>query len=97
MNPIILLYTTVPSKEVALQIARSLLEKKLIACANIPAITSMYQWKDAIENSDEFVLLAKSTSELKEQLIKELKNLHPYETPAIFLYQPMLKIISSIG
>ncbi len=41
-----LLYVTFPDKQEALQMARVLLEKRFIACANIlDSVTSVYPWE----------------------------------------------------
>ncbi len=45
---IILVYSTTPSLDTAQSISRHLLEKKLIACANIHESTSMFWWENRI-------------------------------------------------
>ena len=73
------LYIPCPSKEEAEKIAKELLQKKLIACANIFPISSLYLWKGKIEERNEFVLLVKTNKEVEE----EVKKLHSYENPCI--------------
>lgn len=52
---------TCPNVEEAKKIIYLLLEKKLIACANIiPHITSIYAWKGAIETAQEVKVLLKT-------------------------------------
>lgn len=79
----IILYVTHKDIESAQKIANHLLQKKLIACANFFPIKSSYWWKGKIENSDEIVSLLKTRKENWEKIKKEIKKIHPYETPCI--------------
>lgn len=79
----ILVYTTFPSKESALEVSKKLLEERLIACFNIFEISSGYWWESKITEDNEYAAVLK-TSKLKEQdLFERLKELHPYTVPAI--------------
>ncbi|MFH1221918.1 MAG: divalent-cation tolerance protein CutA [Candidatus Micrarchaeota archaeon] len=80
---IILAYITNPSKAAAEKLAAQLLKKKLIACANIFPISSIYRWKGKITTQREFVLLGKTTTAKFAALSKEVEKLHPYEVPCI--------------
>jgi periplasmic divalent cation tolerance protein len=83
-DPILLIYCTVPSKEEANKIARLLVEKKLAACCSlIPGITSVYRWQNKVEESNEVLLLIKSSARVYEQLEKEIKMIHSYTVPEI--------------
>lgn len=79
----IFIYITSPSKEKAGEIARHLLEKRLVACANIFPIDSLYWWEGKITEENEFVLIAKTTKENFERVREEVKKIHPYKTPCI--------------
>lgn len=76
-------YTTYPDKETAQKITRSLLEIRLIACANIYTIDSMYRWKGEIVEEQEWVAILKSPAHLKEKLINAINEIHPYDVPCI--------------
>lgn len=76
-------YTTYPDKETAVNITKSLLERQLIACANIYPIDSVYHWKNEIVEEQEWVAILKSPAHLKEQLIGAIKDIHPYDVPCI--------------
>ncbi|HUX78893.1 MAG TPA: divalent-cation tolerance protein CutA [Alphaproteobacteria bacterium] len=79
-----LLYTTFPNEEEAVRISRDLLEKRLIACANILGETkSLYFWAEKLEESKEISVFLKTTRENIFEVIKTLQSLHSYETPAI--------------
>jgi periplasmic divalent cation tolerance protein len=76
--------TTVPTREVADEIAASLIQQQLAACVQvIGPINSTYRWQGAIETSQEWLCLAKSRRDLYPQLEEAIRRLHPYEVPEI--------------
>lgn len=82
----ILFYIPCPDKTCAEKIARTLLEEKLIGCANIiPGMESMYWWEGKIETSSEYILILKvlKTSDAQDLVTKRVKELHPYDVPCI--------------
>ena len=79
----ILIYITNNNEKQAKELAKHLLKKKLIVCANFFPIKSMYLWKNKIENDKETVLLAKTQNKLWNKLKKEIESVHPYECPCI--------------
>ena len=84
-NPIIVIITT-PTKNEANRIVKNLLENKLIACGNIIGpINSHYWWKDKIEQSEEFLILAKSNQKLYNKIEENILKLHSYEIPEILV------------
>ena len=79
-----LVFITVPSREVGHEIATLLVEENLAACVNIvPGITSIYRWQDTIERDDELLLVAKTKSTHFERLATAVKRVHPYEVPEV--------------
>lgn len=79
----IFIYITNPTEEEARKIASHLLEKKLIACANIFPINSLYRWQGKIRNENEFVLIAKTIEDNFEKIKNEVENIHSYKTPCL--------------
>lgn len=79
----IFIYITSPNKKEAEKIARHLLEKKLIACANIFPIKSLYWWKGKIAEDKEFALIGKTFAKNYGKIKKEVEKIHPYEIPCI--------------
>lgn len=78
------LYVTYPDAEQAEKHIAVLLEKRLIACANIiPQMTSYYHWQGKIEKGNELVVLYKTRNSLKQQVMTWLKQNHSYDTPCI--------------
>ena len=79
-----LVYITVPDPEIASTIAHQLVERHLIACANIlPAMRSIYRWAGKVEQADECVLLCKTVAGNLDRLTAVVVELHPYDLPAL--------------
>ena len=77
-----IILTTTASREEAQKIARSLVERKLAACVNIVGpIESIYRWKGAMEASEEFLLIIKTTAAAYERVRDLIRLLHSYELP----------------
>ena len=74
--------TTLGAGADALAIARTLVDERLAACVNVlPAMTSVYRWKGAVEQEREQQLVIKTTHEMVSALETRLRALHPYELP----------------
>ena len=69
--------------EEARKIARAVVERRLAACVNVVthAIESFYTWKDKVEDSSEYLLIVKTSTERLAELEREVLNLHSYDTP----------------
>lgn len=78
-----LIYITCKDKAEAKKISKALLEKKLIACSNMFPIESMYWWKGKIEESKEFLIIAKTNDVNYDKIKAEVKKLHSYDVPCI--------------
>ena len=83
----IMIYTTLPDKAITEKIAKTLVDQKLIACANFFPVESTYRWKNKLCEDKEFALIMKTRENLYEKVEKRLKELHPYEIPAIVSYE----------
>jgi len=80
----VFVYITNPTKEEARKIAKHLLSKKLIACANIySGINSIYPWKGKIADETEHILIAKTTEANFEKVKNEVEKIHSYTIPCI--------------
>ncbi len=80
----LLVTTSLASLEDCEKIATVLLNKRLVACAQISGpCKSLYWWKNTIEQEDEYILTLKTEISLYGQLEKEIKILHPYDVPEI--------------
>ena len=79
----IFVYITAKDFDEARKIARHLLEKKLIACANIFPVRSLFWWEGKIEECVEFVVIVKTKAEKFKELREEIKKIHSYSVPCI--------------
>ena len=83
-NNYIVILCTVPDKETALKISRTLVSERLAACCNIiPSLTSIYFWEGKMQEDDEHLLLIKTRSEKFHALQKRIEQIHPYQVPEI--------------
>jgi|SRR5689334_18047481 len=83
-NKIVVLVTCGSFKE-AQQLGRTLVERKLVACANIlrAPVQSIYWWKNKIESADEFLLFLKSSRTRFAAVDSSIRELHSYDLPEI--------------
>src|SRR5690606_8194408 len=87
----VLMYVTTSGEEEAARIARTLVEERLVACANIlPPVRSFYWWEGELQDDREVVFVAKTTAGLVPRDIQRVKELHSYQVPAI-LALPILE------
>ena len=78
------LYTTCSNQNEAAEIAKTLVEEHLIACANIfPIVRSIYRWQGAIQDDQEAAMICKTRSDHYAEASKRLSSLHSYETPCL--------------
>jgi len=88
-NGVLLVLTNAPDEQVAQQIARTLVEERLAACANVlGACRSVYRWQGEVEEAQEAPLLIKTTQDRYGALERRLRELHPYELPEILAWRP---------
>jgi periplasmic divalent cation tolerance protein len=80
-----------PDQEGARHLARQLLERKLIACAQLHPIESLYHWQNQIENAHEFLLQAKTIHALWNDIVQVVRASHPYQVPEI-IATPLLEV-----
>src|SRR6266513_1897540 len=81
---ILLALSTFPDVETARRISNQLVTEKFAACANIlPAVESIYRWKEKIETAGEVIVFFKTTSDRQTAFQEKLRSLHPYELPEI--------------
>ena len=80
----IVVFMTAANSEEATRLADMLVGAHLAACVQIlPEIESVYRWQGKIERSSEVLLLAKTTRAKFDDLEREVRALHSYDTPEI--------------
>ena len=77
-------YMTAGSVEEAKSIGQILVGQNLAACVNLlENMTSIYNWEDKIEESQEVIMIAKTRKTLMPKLIEKVNSLHSYDCPCI--------------
>ena len=82
LQEICVIYSTVPPSR-SEDLAKRLLEKKLVACVNVMPVRSFYRWKGESCDDGEHLLIIKTRRSLTDKVIWALKAIHPYEVPEI--------------
>jgi periplasmic divalent cation tolerance protein len=73
---------TAPNRKVARQLAKSALQARTAACANIiSGIESHYWWKGRVESSAEVLVIFKTTKKNLRKLERLVLENHPYDMP----------------
>ncbi|MGB0920677.1 MAG: divalent-cation tolerance protein CutA [Alphaproteobacteria bacterium] len=81
------IYVTCANGDEAKLIARHLLDKRLVACANILAnVTSLYHWQGEIAEDVEVALIAKARATDFDNAAEVIRAHHSYDTPAIMAW-----------
>ena len=80
-------YITAPTKTEAKEIIMELLERELIACANIiPGSESYYVWDNSLQHEKEVIILVKTHSGNEGKIVKVVKSMHSYECPCVVFF-----------
>ncbi|MEM0096506.1 MAG: divalent-cation tolerance protein CutA [Candidatus Bathyarchaeia archaeon] len=83
-NQYIIVLVTAPSKNEAEKIAKTLLEERLIACANIIGpVHSLFWWLGKIDKAQEHLIIMKTRKALFGKVCERVKALHSYQIPEI--------------
>ena len=81
---ILVALSTFPDAEIARRISNQLVTERFAACANIlPAVESIYRWKEKIESGNETLVFFKVSEERQSAFQDKLRSLHPYDVPEI--------------
>jgi periplasmic divalent cation tolerance protein len=72
-----------------LRIGRELIEKGLIACANIYESRSLYRWEGKLADEQEQVLICKTVASRAEAAEREIVRLHSYDVPCVIQLAPL--------
>jgi periplasmic divalent cation tolerance protein len=84
MSQFIVVFVTCGSEEESLKIARTLVEERLAACANmVSSIRSLYRWQGKIWDEKEWLLIIKTQKDRFDELANKVKALHSYSVPEI--------------
>lgn len=80
---IMAVFTSVGNREEARLIAKTIVDKKLAACAQISEIESFYHWNGRAQNEKEYRILFKADAQNYSAIENLIKKMHSYDLPAI--------------
>lgn len=83
MEPI-LVFTNLPDRAAAMDLAGKLVDERLAACVNVLGdCTSVYRWEGRNESATEVPVLIKTLAQHYARLEQLIRSVHPYELPEI--------------
>lgn len=75
---------SMPDAESAQALAATLVDRRLAACVQILGpMTSVYSWKGETHQASEWLLLAKTTAILFDEISEVVTAEHPYDVPEV--------------
>ncbi len=81
------LYVTTGNLEEARSIAKTMVQERLAACANIlPTMHSVYEWEGSLQEDTESVLILKTTASLTSRAVERVTELHSYTVPCVCVF-----------
>ena len=80
----VVVLTTLPTRAKAREISKLLIQKKLVACVNLlgPA-QSFFHWQGKLNQTQEYLLVLKTTARCFSRVRTFLEQNHPYQVPEI--------------
>ncbi|CAA7617874.1 divalent-cation tolerance protein CutA [Magnetospirillum sp. UT-4] len=83
-EPCHLVYVTAATADDALGLARTVVEERLAACANLLGpITSVYWWDGRVNQEPEVAMVLKTRADLVDALVQRVRELHTYACPCV--------------
>lgn len=76
--------TTADSRDGAERVARSVVEHRLAACAQVSGpITSFYRWEGEVQSDEEWMVVIKTAADRLDDLTAHIIGVHPYDVPEV--------------
>lgn len=75
--------TLCDNQEIANNISKNLMEKRLVAGSQISTVRSDYWWGGKIETKEEFKLEFRTRSDKVNEIVNIIKSIHNYQVPTI--------------
>ena len=80
----VVIFVTVPNRDLGIELARYLVGSKLVACVNvIDGLRSVYYWEGRVEEDNEALLIIKTRRDKLDDVIKIIREKHPYKVPEV--------------
>jgi len=81
-DSVVAVMTTVPDPEAAESIARTVVEERLAACANLlGSVVSLFRWEGRVQREVEVLVVMKTTRQGIDNLRRRIVEIHPYDVP----------------
>ena len=81
---VIAVFSTFPTADKAIEVARILVQEGLVACVNVlPQVRSIYRWQGNVNDDQEVLAVIKTTRDRFEAMRDRLVGLHPYEVAEV--------------
>lgn len=78
------LVTALGSREEAEALARSAVQDRAAACAQVLGpVASVYRWEGRLEETQEYLCILKAPESALERLTAFVRERHPYDTPEL--------------
>ena len=75
--------STAPSREVAVRLAKVMVERRIAACVNILPCTSVYRWDGEVKEDKEHLMVIKTRRTYIDDLRDLMASEHPYDLPEL--------------
>ena len=76
--------TTLPDQAAADRLGTTLVQERLVACAQVTGpVSSTYRWQGRVNHSIEWYCHLKTTLSRLPAIKRRIRELHPYETPEL--------------
>jgi periplasmic divalent cation tolerance protein len=76
--------TTIDSEDAARALARSIVDARVAACAQVLSpINSTYWWQGKVDVADEWMIVIKTAADRLDALVEHIKSHHSYDVPEI--------------
>ena len=83
MQDAFFIYVTAGNENEATSIARTVVEERLAACANLLGPIQSIYWWNGLCSGNEVALVLKTSGACKDELVERVKQLHAYDCPCI--------------
>lgn len=87
MDKYIVVTTLCDKEEIANKIINTLLEKRLVAGAQVSKVHSKYWWNNELEECDEYKLEFRTKESLFTEIKSEINKIQDYETAEISYFE----------
>lgn len=82
-----MVYMTAKDEADGLRMGRELVRERLVACANVLPVRSVYRWQGDVVEEAEAVVIMKTRRSLVPRVMARARELHTYRVPCLVTYR----------